>query len=162
MHASSAFRFVALAFCAVFVLSAWSGCHHNDCEDVICTPCPSSRLIIQYQDSTGRCDADFHAGTWIYALNREDHSDTLYRYNFSDSCQAAFLLQEDAFFKVVSPVHEDFIQVESYTYQEPLEITECCLCYPVATAEVNINGDVQTVTFTTGEYTNPAMVITVE
>jgi hypothetical protein len=150
------FSYSLLGFCLVLLVSLAS-CNKDVCEDAVCAPCPSSRFVIEYQDSTGACPAAFHSNARIYAINTTT-LDTAYAYNFSDSCQAGFLVQEELMYHIVSGSWKETIFITDFTYQEPLEVTECCLCYPVATVTVNVDGDTTTVDFPAGSYENTPMI----
>ncbi|MEM7038086.1 MAG: hypothetical protein AAF570_13970, partial [Bacteroidota bacterium] len=70
-------------FVAIATLLTFSACEPDPCEDAICAPCPSSRFVMQYEDSVGACLPAFHASAIVYAI--DSLGDTLYNYNFSDS-----------------------------------------------------------------------------
>jgi hypothetical protein len=137
----------------LLLLIGLASCKQDPCEEEICAPCPSSRFVIAYQDSTGACPASFHANARVFAINTSS-LDTVYSYNFSDSCQVGFLVQEDLMYHVVSGSWKETVFITDYTYQEPLSVTECCLCYPVASVTVNVDGDTATVNFPAGSYEN--------
>lgn len=152
---------ITLRYSAVllFVALVFAACKQDPCEDVICAPCPSSRLVIEYQDSVGNCPATFDANARIYALRENGATfDTLYSYDFSDSCRAGFLVQEDVEYHLMAPGYSEIIKVDSYQYQNPVEVTECCLCYPVDSVMLNINGNTQIVTFPEGSYENTPLI----
>jgi hypothetical protein len=133
----------------------------DNCEDVICAPCPSSRLMVQYVDSTGNCDAAFYSNAMVYGFNPDNMSDTLFSWALSaDSCVAPFLIQEDVIYHLVSwtPAFRDTIQISDWEYQPGVEVTECCLCYPVEHADVWFNGDSTHVEWPEGEYENVPVV----
>lgn len=148
----AAASFSLLSFIFVLLMS-FSSCEPDPCEDAICAPCPSSRFVMMYQDSTGACPADFHSNAVVYAIDATT-LDTAYTYNFSDSCQVGFLVQEDLVYHLVSDNFLDVIEFSSHTFQDPVMVTECCLCYPINTVDIGINGQVETVTFEAGEYEN--------
>jgi hypothetical protein len=109
---------------------------------------------MEYQDSLGNCLPGFHASARVYAIAAENPADTAYSYSFSDSCEAGFLIDEEMVYHVVasSPATHDVISVVGYDYQDPISVTECCLCYPVNTVDLLVNGDSVTVTLPTGSY----------
>lgn len=144
-----------LAFSFLFVLSS---CEDDPCEDAICASCPSSRVIVQYQDSTGACPAAFSAAGMVYGIDRLTNDTTL-RYNFSDSCTVGMLLRENYRYVVRSGSYTDVFDIMAFDFQEPISVTECCLCYPAASADVSINGDSTRIAFPTGEYDNAPFVI---
>ena len=140
-------------FFALLVIG--TGCKKTECEDEICEPCPSSRLIFQYQDSTGGCDSVFSMNARVHAFEG-GATDTAYSYNFSDYCKAAFLVREGYTYHVVSGTTRDTVVINGNTYQDPISVTECCLCYPAKTVDIVLNGDSMTVDFPTGAYdSNP-------
>lgn len=150
------FRGVLVLFLGAILL--FSSCRKNDCEDVICAPCPSSRLVIQYQDSTGMCDVNFDASAKIYAISLANSQDTAYAYDFSDSCKAGFLVQDDVEYHLVASNYAEVIRIERFTFQEPDIVTECCYCYPVDSVWLSIDGNTEAVVFPTGAYQNEALV----
>ncbi|MEM1000125.1 MAG: hypothetical protein AAGN35_23925 [Bacteroidota bacterium] len=139
----------------LLLLFALGSCEEDPCEEAICAPCPSSRFVVQYQDSTGACPAAFDGDAIVYAI-RQSTQDTAYTYNFSDSCEVGFLVQEDLVYNVVAPNYgfSDMVQITDFTYQDPINVTECCLCYPIASVSVMFGVDTATVSFPAGEYEN--------
>ena len=83
---------VAAVTCLLMVMLV-SACKKDPCETAICQPCPSSRIVFQYQDSTGQCFHSLHTTARIYALHSRT-LDTLYAYTFSDSCHVSFLIAD--------------------------------------------------------------------
>lgn len=154
----SALRLFVPAFLLSFFVLGLSSCEKDPCEDAICAACPSSRLVIQYQDSLGDCPPAFHANAWITGIDLVENDTTL-RYNFSDSCQAGFLIRENYRYIVSSGSYRDVIDIVDFDYQEPIEVTECCLCYPVEHVDLSINGDSVHVEFPAGKYENEAYTI---
>ena len=148
----AAASFSLLSFVFVLLVSL-SSCKPDPCEDQICAPCPSSRFVMVYQDSTGACLPDFHSNAIVYAIDAST-MDTAYNYNFSDSCEVGFLVQEDLVYHVVSGAVSDVIQFTGFDYQDPISVTECCLCYPINTVAIQVNGLTDSVTFNAGEYQN--------
>ncbi len=146
-----------LAFALLFGLSA---CEEDPCEDAICAACPSSRVIIQYQDSTGACPADFSAAGNVVGFNLNTNVADL-NYAFSDSCTASLLLRENYRYTVSSGTYSDEIEIIGFDFQEPVMVTECCLCYPASWVDLRINGDSTRVTYPDGEYDNQALVISI-
>lgn len=67
---------------------------------------------------------------------------------------AAFLIEEDLVYVVESGSWHDTIRVDSFEYQEPVEVTSCCFCYPVEHADISINDTTIHVEFPIGEYDN--------
>jgi hypothetical protein len=135
------------------------GCK-EECEDVICAPCPSSRLVLEYQDSAGACLPGFHATAMVYAFDKDSPGDTVRSYNLADSCVARFIVQEDLFYHLVGAGVRDTIVIDSFSYQEPVEVTTCCLCYPVEHADIKINGVSKHVEWEVGKYDNTAVIRT--
>lgn len=152
-----------LTFFSIVTLLNLSSCRPDECEDEICAPCPSSRLIMTYLDSTGACIPEFHSSAVVHAIRKTAPFDTAYSYNFSDSCRVGFLIQDDVDYHLVgnNPAITDIIEIESFDFQEPLAVTNCCLCYPVQTANILLNGQPISVAFVTGEYENVPQVRTV-
>jgi hypothetical protein len=150
---------LALLLVTVFI----SACKKDPCEDEICLPCPSSRIVLQYQDSTGNCIPSFHAQARVYALHSAT-LDTLYSYGFSDSCQVGFLVADSVVYHLVSTAHgvDDVITLDEWEYQEPITVTECCLCYPVEHMHGKINGQALEIEFPAGEYENAPFIRTIE
>lgn len=154
---NSVFKLLA-PFCFLTVLTlGFSSCEEDPCEDAICAACPSSRLLVQYEDSTGACPAAFHANAIVKGIDRISNDTTL-SYTFSDSCSAGFLIRENYRYVVTSAGYRDVIDITGFEYQEPIEVTECCLCYPVAWVDLSYNGDSVRVDFPTGSYENEAYV----
>ncbi len=150
----------ALFACLLMVLIA-SACKKDPCETEICQPCPSSRLVFQYKDSAGQCLPSFHATARVYAIHSRTN-DTLYTYNFSDSCTVGFLIADSVVYhlKSSSPVVHDIIRLDTWEYQDPLNVTECCLCYPVSHLHGKLNGQDLNVEFPVGAYVNTPFVRT--
>jgi len=160
MRKSTALSFLS-ALCLLFFLSlALTSCEEDPCEDAVCASCPSSRVLVEYQDSTGACPPAFSAAGMVYGIDLLT-MDTALRYNFSDSCMAGLILRENYRYVVRSGTYSDVFDVLGFTYQEPLEVTECCLCYPVANVDLSINGDSTRIDFPTGEYQNTPYVISI-
>ena len=151
--------FPVLLWLGVLVMSSLLvGCK-EECEDVVCSPCPSSRLVIEYRDSTtGACVPAFHSSAMVYAFDVDNPNDTVRRYNLADSCVARFIVQEDLFYHLVGAGVRDTIVVDSFSYQEPVEVQECCLCYPIEHADIKINGVHQHVEWGAGNYDNTAII----
>jgi hypothetical protein len=133
----------------------------DDCKDIICEPCPSSKLVVRYEDSTGACPASFHAGAWVIGVNPNNNLDTIYKYNLSDSCTAAFLIQENIEYHVVSGSWADTVLLGDFDFQPGVPVTECCLCYPLEHVNVWFNGDSSHVEFPEGAYENAPVVRTI-
>lgn len=153
-------RTVGLFAFGIMIILVASSCKKDECEDIICQPCPSSRLVINYQDSTGACPAAFDASARIHAISLTDLSDTIYSYDFSDSCKATFLVQENVEYHLVatSPAYSEVIRVEEFSYQMPDTVSECCFCYPVSQVTLNIGGDTTLVDFPVGAYENDPVI----
>jgi hypothetical protein len=151
----------AALFACLFVVLIASACKKDPCETAICQPCPSSRMVFEYQDSLGNCVPSFHATARVYALHSRT-ADTLYSYNFSDSCHVSFLIADSVVYHLVStsPAVHDVITLDTWEYQDPLEVTECCLCYPVAHIHGMLNSQALEIEFPTGEYENVAFIRT--
>jgi hypothetical protein len=149
---------IALFACMLMAIIV-SGCKKDPCETAICQPCPSSRIVFQYQDSLGHCATSLYANARVYALHSRTN-DSLYSYTFSDSCHVSFLIADSVVYHVVSanPVVNDVIKIETVEYQEPLTVTECCLCYPAAHVHGKLNNSTLTVEFPTGAYENTPFV----
>ncbi|MFN8394238.1 MAG: hypothetical protein U0176_06125 [Bacteroidia bacterium] len=148
---------VAMSLLLVFV----SSCKKDPCEDEICQPCPSSRVVFQYQDSSGGCIPSFHSSARVYALHSRT-ADTLYSYSFSDSCTVGFLVTDSTVYHLVSTAHgvNDVISFDEKEYQDPIEVTECCLCYPVSHIHGKLNGQTLHVEFPAGQYENTPFIRT--
>lgn len=146
----------AFSLATMALLLLLSGCKTDECKDAICAPCPSSRLVMEYQDSLGRCLPGFHSSAKVYAIHAENPTDTAYTYNFSDSCHVGFLVDENMVYHVKgsNPTTHDVIYFLGYEYQEPVNVTECCLCYPVLSVNALINSDSVTIDFPAGSYEN--------
>ena len=138
----------------------FASCKKDECKDAVCAPCPSSRFVMEYQDSTGACPSGFHASAKVYAISAEDPTDTAYVYNFSDSCRVGFLVDENMVYHVraSSPTVHDVLYFAEYEYQEPLNVTDCCLCYPISKVSGVLNGDSVKVDYPTGKYENTGYV----
>ena len=137
-----------------------SSCKKNECEDVLCTPCPGSQFVIEYRDSLDSCISGLKNGTRIYAFRNNDMNDTIYSYDFSGECTATFLVEKGIMYHVVNQALGlmDEIHIEDFEYQGPIEITSCCLCYPVAHIHGHINGEEETVNWPDGEYASTPFV----
>lgn len=150
------YRFLALTLIAcTFFLSA---CDNNDCEDVVCAPCQNSRLLVQYQDSTGACPSGLSENARIVGLRSGNMTDTVYNYGLSANCMAAFILDSNVVFKVVStnPAFEDVLSIGDFGFQPGVEVSTCCLCYPVDSLSATLNGNAIQTVFNTGQYdSNP-------
>lgn len=144
-----------LSLLALVLTISLAACKKDPCETEICQPCPSSRLVMNYVDSTGQCIPAFHASARVVAIDNET-SDTLYTYGFSDSCQVGFLVDEKVTYHLwgSNPAVHDVISIETMEYQEPINVTECCLCYPVSKVQGKFNGQDLQVDFIGGQYTN--------
>lgn len=137
----------------VFATALLVSCKPDECEDVICPPCPSSRFVVEYQDSLGNCVTSLQSNARIYGLRG---GDTVYNYGFTDSCLAGFLVQENLEYHVVAtnPALMDVIVIDSFGFQPGVENTTCCLCYPVSTIKASINSDQATINFPDSMYEN--------
>jgi len=137
----------------VFVATLLASCKPDECEDVVCPPCPSSRFVIEYQDSLGNCVTSLQSNARIFGIRG---GDTIYDYTFSDSCKAGFLVQENLEYHVVAsnPALMDVIVIDSFGFQAGVENTTCCLCYPVSTIKASINNDAASITFPDSMYEN--------
>jgi hypothetical protein len=142
----------SIILCLLLVVTS---CKKDPCETEICLPCPSSRLVFQYVDSTGNCLPAFHASARVYAISNKT-SDTLYTYTFSDSCQVGFIVADSVTYHLVgsSPAVHDIIAIDSIAYQDPISVTECCLCYPAKYIKGTLNGVPLDVAFKLGDYVN--------
>lgn len=151
----------AALFACLFLVMVTSACKKDPCETEVCLPCPSSRLVFEYQDSAGQCVPSFHATARVYALHSRT-GDSLYSYTFSDSCHVSFLIADSVTYHVVStsPAVHDVITLEEWEYQDPLNVTECCLCYPVSHLHGMLNAQTLTITFPTGNYENAPFIRT--
>jgi hypothetical protein len=148
----------ASAFSVLLLFGALSltSCEEDNCKDAICAPCPSSRFVMAYQDSTGACPAAFAASAKVYAISADNPTDTAYVYNFNDGCKVGFLVDENMVYHVrgTSPVVHDVLYISEYEYQAPLNITDCCLCYPVGHVHAVLNGDSISTDYPVGSYEN--------
>lgn len=128
----------------------------DDCENIVCAPCPTSRFLVNYVDNLGNCDPAFYANAKVIGLNSTT-GDTIYSYGLSsDSCVAAFLIQENVTYHLVSwtPAFRDTISILDWEFQPGVEATECCLCYPVEHADIMIGGDSTHVEWPDSSYEN--------
>ena len=156
------FSAVSASVIALLMLTILVGaCKKDPCETEICQPCPSSRIVMQYVDSAGACVPSFHAAARVYALHSRTN-DTLYTYGFSDSCQVGFLIADSVVYHLVSTAHgvNDVITLETWEYQEPINVTECCLCYPVEHVHGMLNNSTLHVEFPAGQYESTPVVRT--
>lgn len=151
----------ASIFALLLLMIMASSCKKDPCETEICQPCPSSRIVMKYVDSLGNCVPSFHASARVYALHSTS-LDTLYTYTFSDSCQVGFLVADSVVYHLVSTAHgvDDVIMLDSWEYQDPISVTECCLCYPVDHVHGKLNAQDLEIAFPTGEYENTPFVRT--
>lgn len=132
----------------------------DDCEDVVCAPCPSSRFLVKYVDNAGNCDPSFYANAKIIGLN-VNSGDTVYTYGLSsDSCVAGFLVQEDLVYHVVcsAPAFRDTVLIRDWEFQAGVEVKECCMCYPVEHADVWLGGDSTHVEWGDSSYENDPVI----
>jgi hypothetical protein len=90
----------------------------------------------------------------IYGFDKENPADTIRSYNLSDSCLARIIVQENMIYHLVAMGVRDTIVVDSFSYQEPVEVVTCCLCYPIEHADIRINGKHQHVEWEVGKYDN--------
>ena len=156
-NSNPVYLFLNLAVAFVLVVS-FAGCEDDPCEDAICGACPSSRLMLEYQDSTGACVPTFHSDAVIKGIDKLT-GDTTLSYNFSDSCTAGLLVRENYQYLITSGTYADTVDIVDFSRQDPISVTECCLCYPVNSLQVAINGDTSQVDFPTGQYDNAPVVI---
>lgn len=151
-----------LLFLPLLLGLAVTSCDENNCQDEICTPCPSSRFVIQYQDSTGSCISPSSPAGVVYAMMQGNTSDTLYTYNFNDSCTVGFIIEEGMMYSVKAGTNIDhMVMLHSFTYQEPIWVTECCPCYPVDSLSVHVDGNHENLVFPAESYENDPYIITV-
>jgi hypothetical protein len=136
-----------------------SACKKDPCETTICQPCPSSKVVFQYQDSSGRCASNLDVAARVYALQSRT-LDTLYSYSFTDTCRVSFLIADSVVYHVRStnPAIFDVVKLESIEYQEPVTVTECCLCYPADHVHGKLNNSTLAVDFPAGAYENTPFV----
>lgn len=160
MRNLKAFSFLTKISLALMLLFVMASCEEDPCEDAVCAACPSSRVLIQYEDSTGMCPAAFHAGATIQGIDMTSWDTTL-NYNFSDSCQAGLLVRENYRYIVRSGGYMDMIDILSFTYQDPISVTECCLCYPAASVTLSIDGDTTVIDYPAGQYDNTPYTIAI-
>ena len=145
---------VALAFVLVISLAS---CEEDPCEDAICGACPSSRLLLEYQDSTGACIPTFHSDAVVQGIDATT-GDTTLSYNFSDSCTAGLLVRENYRYVISSGAWQQIVDIVDFSQQDPVNVTECCLCYPVSTLTIAVDGDTSVVDYPTGQYDNVPVV----
>lgn len=150
---------LALVSC-LFMVIGFSACKKDPCVTEVCLPCPSSRFVMSYVDTTGNCVPSFHAAARIYAIDNET-LDTLYNYGFSDSCQVGFIVDDAVTYHLRSGATHDVIKFEEIEFQEPINVTECCLCYPVAHVHGKLNATTFNTEFKTGDYVNEPFVRTI-
>lgn len=160
MHNSKAASLLGIFSLGLLMLLFMSSCETDPCEDAICSACPSSRLLIQYQDSTGMCPPSFHTNATVTGIDLLTQ-DTALNYNFSDSCLAGLLIRENYRYIIRSGAYTDVVDILGFTYQDPVSVTECCLCYPVASLSVTIDGDSSTIDFPASQYDNTPLVISI-
>jgi hypothetical protein len=153
----SAFSFSGLLLAGMLALS---GCEEDVCKEAVCAPCPSSRFVMSYQDSLGQCPPAFAASARVYAISASNPTDTAYSYSFSDACKVGFLVDEDMVYHVrgTSPVVHDILYISEFEYQEPVAVTECCLCYPVGKVMGVLNGDSIQADYPAGRYENEGFI----
>lgn len=145
---------ITLSFAGLLFISLVAAKCKRECEDIICEPCPNSRLRVEYVDINGNCMTGFENTAMIYALNSKNPLDTLYSYTISDSCTAAYIIQEDVIYHLVAGSFGDTIAFGNWEYQAGIPVTECCLCYPVDHADVYFNGDSTFVEWADSSYEN--------
>ena len=152
-----------LFFLPLLLGLAVTGCETNNCQEVICAPCPSSRFVIQYVDSTGQCISPSTPDGMIYAFMQGNTSDTLYSYSFNDSCTASFIIEKNMMYHVKAGTDIDHtVRIDGFTFQEPIWATECCACYPVDSLSVNTDGVTdETIVFPASSYENDPYTYTV-
>jgi hypothetical protein len=146
------------AVIALVLVVTVASCEEDPCEDAICGACPSSRLILEYQDSTGACVPSFHSNAVVKGIDMLT-GDTTLTYNLSDSCVAGLLVRENYQYVISSGTYRDVIDIVSFNRQDPVEVTECCLCYPVSSLEYARNGDTAVVDYPTGQYDNDPVIV---
>ena len=151
-----------LFFLPLLLGIAVTSCDNNNCQEEVCAPCPSSRFVIQYQDSTGACLSSSTPTGMVYAFHHGNMMDTLYTYSFNDSCTASFIIEENMMYQVMTGTnysHE--VMIHGFSFQEPIWVTECCPCYPVDSLTVHVDGSHQTLAFPAESYENDPYIITV-
>ncbi len=150
------FSFLRLSFPVaglLFISLISAKCKH-ECEDIICDPCPNSRLRVEYVDSAGHCLVGLQNSAMVYGLSTTS-GDTLFSYTVSDSCNATFLIQDHVEYHFVAGAFRDTISLKpGWEYQAGMEVSECCLCYPVKNADVIFGKDTTHVDWPVGEYEN--------
>ena len=157
MHFRSIFALFAILLLGGTLFTA---CDDTDCSEVICTPCPSTRLFLRYEDSTG-CYMPANPAGWVTALDATT-GDTLYQYAWQDSCEVSFIVDRDVEYVVTGGTVDEHIHFEDFTWQEPVfEGNECCPCYPIEEIHVDIGSDHLDVDFPEGSFTNEPIVRTV-
>lgn len=146
-------------FASLLLVMLVSACKKDPCETAICQPCPSSKVVFTYQDSLGHCVTSLYSSARVYALQSRT-LDTLYSYSFSDSCHVSFLIADSVVYHVVSasPAVNDVIKLETVEYQDPINVTECCLCYPADHVHGKLNNSTLSVEFPAGAYENTPFV----
>lgn len=155
MNRKLLFSFLAAVFVTAICIT---GCKKTDCSSVICDPCPGNRFMIAYQDTSGRCDSLVNANTRIDAFHKDSTWSGLpaFSYGLTSQCVAALILDKSYKYRIrcTSPAFMDTIRITSITFQEPMEITECCLCYPANGVTITLNGIADSVTFPAAQYEN--------
>ena len=145
---------VAVSFTAL----CFQGCKKTDCSSVICEPCPGNRFMITYGDSSGVCDSTVQANTLVQAFHKDSvwTSIPAFSYGLTSDCNAALILGSFYKYRIkcLTPAFVDTVHVTSITYQDPIEATECCQCYPANVVTVTVNGTAQSVTFPSSQYEN--------
>ena len=152
--------FFAYAVALLVGLLALTSCEKDNCEDAVCDPCTSSRLILQFQDSTGACLPSFHGSAWVKGIDLTSMDTTLV-YALGDSCTASLLVSENYAYTVQSGAYTAEIELLDFDYQEPIEVNDCCNCYPVSWVDFSVNGDTARVNFPTGAYENDPYAIVI-
>ncbi|MCB9234584.1 MAG: hypothetical protein H6581_23210 [Bacteroidia bacterium] len=141
----------------VLLVSSLSGCK-DACEGILCNPCESSKVLLKYVDSNGDCPSDFDQRAVVSAFNNGDFNDLAFTFDFADACTAGLLVEAGFAYVIEDQVLgvSDTVIVEDVEYQAPIEVTECCLCYPAEHAHLMINGQEMMAHFSTGSFiSNP-------
>lgn len=148
----------SISYTLVFLLLLTvQSCYKYPCAEAVCSPCPSNHFVMQFEDADGQCPVLFHKNAKVIGFYGVAQVDTAFKYSLADSCQASILVDKEYNYLITSGNKNYHVTIDHFTIQTPIEIDECCLCYPIDSLQVTVNDSVYHVKYPSTEYVNTPM-----